>query len=663
MRTTLALTFTTLLTLNTYGQQSGDGSMASIVTNVENTEMARLPYAIDVLKQIPKLTVNANSITVLGRGTPAIYVENRKVTDLSELSQIPASKVSSIKVITQPGAEYGKDVQSVIVINIIKEDRDGFRLNETMRLDMTHKLSANNETRLGWKHDAFDLGAFFAFNEENKLFEKKTFKRFYKNQQQTEEENTAQTIDTYKQRWTGRLNARYYIDEDNLLSANYSYTNLRTDRTHIPENLQTNRAPETRHDIGVEYSGKIGEWVINVGNNTFFDNIDQHTFKPTSLGYYLRKEYDIRTYAKAKTALWKGNIQVGAEHEFDHMDVNKGDESQMSSEFLQKYGGIHALHPDHTHAAFLSTSQKFGKWTVEGGLRYEFRSSTYKPCEDDGLMKFLDDWKRDRDELVVDLTSDNPIGLLARNGKLTTKRNFLYPTLKVSTKIGKSNIALLHTQSSVRPYLGLTRLTVNDIENSFVEDKVLVTEKIATTSLDWSYLWANLTATFTRYSDPICSTIDGTVKYNAPDYDAFDLNATLSPKIGIWSPVLNANMHKQWFSMPLANGKDKLHNILLKFSLNNTFSLPSNWLILLSANWHGKGGERNWYYYKPDFCLDGSIQKEFTHPRLTVILSATNILKSSYSDVTRYTQAFNNVSEGARERIVRMVSLSINYKL
>lgn len=53
MRTTLALIFSALLTLNTFGQQSGYEYMASIVTKVENTEMARLPYAIDVLKQIP----------------------------------------------------------------------------------------------------------------------------------------------------------------------------------------------------------------------------------------------------------------------------------------------------------------------------------------------------------------------------------------------------------------------------------------------------------------------------------------------------------------------------------------------------------------------------------------------------------------------------------
>ena len=115
--------------------------------------------------------------------------------------------------------------------------------------------------------------------------------------------------------------------------------------------------------------------------------------------------------------------------------------------------------------------------------------------------------------------------------------------------------------------------------------------------------------------------------------------------------------------MELANGKDKLYKILCRVSLDNTISLPSNWLILANANWHSKGGERNWYFYKPDFCLNASVQKEFPRQRLTLVLSAQNIFNDSYLDITRYTKAYNNISQGVREENIRSVSLTAKWKL
>lgn len=654
-----------LFVINMYGQTSEHSDGISSEVKIEGTELARLPYAMDILKQLPKVVVSGDVVTVVGRGTPAIYVENRKVTELSELSQIPANKVRSISVITQPGAEYGKDVQSVIVIQTIAEKDNGFRLNETLRFDLTHKLSTNNELRLGWKRDELILGALVSFNESKSYFEKTTFQRFYDayHQQQGADQINSVDNDKYMQRLTGRFKASYQIDENNSLSADYSYMNVRIDRTFMRQSYQTKRVPETRHDIGLEYAGKIGAFDVNIGNNTFFDDIDQTTENPVNRGYYLLDEYDIRSYAKANTVLGKGKLILGAEHEYVHMDVDKHDLNYVPSEYLERFGGIHAINTDHTYAVFASATQSFGKWRVEGGLRYEHRTSVYKPCDDDGLMRYLNYWVYEDGGLHVDPDSDNPVSLLALNKKLETGRDYLYPTFKVTTKLGKSSFVLLHTQSSVRPYLGLTRLSIRDVENVFADDRVLKTEKIATTSLEWKYQWANLTATYTRYADPICSTLDGTVMYNAPDYDAFDLNATLSPKVGIWSPVLNINMHKQWFGMPLANGDDKLHDILLKMSLGNTLSLPHGWLIVLDANWHGRGGERNLYYYSSNLCVNATVQKECPRQRLTFILSATNLLRDSCLDVTRYTQSYYGLSEGARERDVRMVSFSVNYKL
>lgn len=665
MKKTLSIFFAVLLTTGVYGQQSDAPAeedqivmLENQVIKVEGTEMARLPYVLDILKQTPRVSVEGNAITVIGRGTPAIYVGNRKVTELTELSRIAASYVSSIIVMTQPGAEYGKDVQAVIVIEPIKKLADGLTEEATLRFNLTNKLATNAEVTVGWKRDALNVGAFLAFNEEHQSLSKSSFKYHYENQNLVKKEEDTQHPDKYRQRVTGTLFGSYAISDNSLLSLQYTLTKLRINRTYVPEASQTNKNPETRHDIGLEYKGTLGAWQLTVGNNTFFNTIEENGYKPISFNYYLRKQTDVRTYVVAKAPLWQGNLSIGAEHEYDYMKIDKYEDVFDVDDAEEMYFNVHAKHPDHTAAVFTSTSQQFGNWTIEAGLRYEYRNTTYKPCSDDGLMKAIDEYLANHPN---EDTNKYPIvGVLHSHRELHKDLNFFFPSLKIVRKQGESLFTLYHTQSSVRPNLGFTRLTFKDLEH--LRDQIVRTERVSTTSLDWKYRWINLTATYTHYNDPICSTMNGSVSYNAPSYDAFDFNTTLSPHIGVWSPVLNVNVHKQWFDMQLANGKGKLYDILCRVTLDNTISLPSHWLILANANWHGKGGERNWYFYKPDFCLNASVQKEFPRQRLTLILSAQNIFKGSYIDVTRYTQAYNNISEGAREENLRNVSLTAKYR-
>lgn len=661
MKRTFAILLCLLLGSTAFAQQDEDNSSNYMEMKVKGTEMERLPFVIDVLKQMPELLVRDNEITVIGRGTPAIYIDNRKVTELSELSDVAASYVSSITLMIHPGAEYGKDVQAVIVIHLNRLLPDGMSGDATVRFDMKRKLATNAKVSVGWKRKSLTLGTFLDFNEERKVMGKEVHKTHYEDRANPVSELSFETPDIHKQQLNGRLFGSYDLAPNHNLTASYALMYIKMDRTIIPENKQTNYVPDTRHDVALEYMGKVGAWSLTVSNNSFFDHIRQEEHKPLETTYYLRREEDVRTFAKASAPLWKGTAVVGAEHEYNNMDVDKHSESIAGITPQDAILGVHALHPDHTIGLFASTQQSFGNWSVEGGLRYEHRYSAYKPCEDDGLMKALNNL-HERGILRPELYERYYIaGRLLEDGKISLYRDFFYPTLKVKLKQGESLFTLAHTESSVRPYLGLTRLSVSDA--SHIEDRILTTERVLSTSLDWQYRWIGLTASYNRFQDPICGTMDGTISYNAPDYDAMDINAKLAPKIGFWSPVLNVIMHKQWFYMELANGKDKLYEMLWNVSFNNTLAFSHNWLLLFDANWRSKGAERNWYFYRPDFCLNASIQKELPRIGLTFILSANNILRGSYNDQTRYTQAYKNLSEGMRERVPRNVSLTVRWKI
>lgn len=662
MKRLLALLLTTLLLTGIHAQEAEPVGGNYDKVDVQGTEMAQLPYALDVMKHIPRVQVTDGAIRVTGRGDAAIYINRRKVTDLAELSRLAASKVKAISLLYQPGAEYGKDVQAVIVVHTISETSEGLTVDENLRLDLTDKLATNNELGIGWKHKALTLDGFFAFNEEKRTTEKFDFKRYYKDLQLQNQEITLKHPEVFKQRFTGQLNASYDFNARHRLAMSYSLMRLHKNRTYTPETLENDHEPETRHDVSLEYTGHFGAWQLNVGNNTYFDNIQDRTYKPADTDCYLRDEANSRTYAIAKAPLWNGHIQAGAEHDYGFMDVDKHDEDVPIHVLnANPYLNVHATHPEHTLAAFASISQKLGRWDLEGGLRYEHLRSVYRPCNDDGLMMGL------RKLYEAGLINPDHLGqlyiarMLLVEGQAAMHRDFLYPTLRIATQQGLSQFSLTHTQSSVRPYLALTRLSLSDVEH--MEDQILYTERIMTTALAWKYKWLALTATHTHYSDPICSTTSGSVSYNAPGYEAFDLNAAIAPHIGIWAPQLNANMHKQWFEMPLANGSDKLDRILFGIKWDNTITLPSHWMIMVDASWNSKGANRNYFFYRPDFCLNASVHKELPRLGLTFILDATNITRHSYDDTTRYTQAYKQISEGLRERKPRMVSLTVRYRM
>lgn len=626
---------------------------------VEGTELAKMPTVVDVLAMLPEVMVENETVTVIGRGKPDIYVDNIKILEFSELMHIPADRVKEIEVLKHPGAEYDKNVESVIVIRIKPDKKDGFSLDNALRFNMTHALATNDELTLGWKKNKLALGAFVGWNENRMNYESVSFTNKYKDHELISEASSTSHPDVLKQWLSSRFSTIYEFRPGSRLSFNYSFMGNVRDESFSPESSTTVTTPETKHNYAIDYSGKLGGWAVSIGNNAFIDDVKTIVETPSSSSNYLRKENDLRIYLQASRSLWKGTISLGAEHELDRMDVTMFEDNPNFTPIEKKYRFTHAIHQDITTDFFVSTKQTLGRWNLEAGLRYEHIHSNYRPCADDGLMMYLDEFLTLLDQCLPEGFYLIPI--LIKEREVNLKHDYLYPSLKVSTKVGGSTLSFRHTENGVRPYLGLTRLRFSEME--IINEKVLTPERTSSSMLGWEYKWLAIGASHTYSDDPICKTVTSSNKYNAPDYHAMDFDVTLSPKIGCWSPILLANLHKQWFKMPLANGKDRLMQPLFNVTFKNTLTFSKDWSMHFNALWHSRGAERNIYYYSPDFRIDASIQKSLPKRGLTFILDAGNVLRSSYNDVSCYVKEFYGISQGYRSRNVRSVSLTVRYKL
>jgi len=91
-----------------------------LIVNIEGSATAAGSTAFEVLQKVPGIIVVNEKVTLVGKGTPLIYVDGRlsQYVDMTQLLRdISAANIEKIEVISNPGAKY--DAAGGAVINII----------------------------------------------------------------------------------------------------------------------------------------------------------------------------------------------------------------------------------------------------------------------------------------------------------------------------------------------------------------------------------------------------------------------------------------------------------------------------------------------------------------------------------------------------------------
>ena len=93
---------------------------------VQGTPLEQFGSVTDMLIHLPLMMSNAE---IAGHGKPDIYINNKKVRNESELDRLRADEILSAEIITNPGAEYGAEVTSVIRLKTIRKAGEGWSGN------------------------------------------------------------------------------------------------------------------------------------------------------------------------------------------------------------------------------------------------------------------------------------------------------------------------------------------------------------------------------------------------------------------------------------------------------------------------------------------------------------------------------------------------------
>ncbi|WP_345145966.1 TonB-dependent receptor domain-containing protein [Flavobacterium ginsengiterrae] len=135
-------------------QKTDEGFIFNAVSNISQSGGT----AIDMLKNIPTVAVDADDAITLRGKTPLILI-NGKNSAITNMDQIPASSIESIEIITSPTAKYDANAESGIInIKLKKNNQNGINGAAVLGAGFGAKGRLSSSVILNQKTDKWNIG-------------------------------------------------------------------------------------------------------------------------------------------------------------------------------------------------------------------------------------------------------------------------------------------------------------------------------------------------------------------------------------------------------------------------------------------------------------------------------------------------------------------------
>ena len=605
-------------------------SANGLKANVIGTSLSKMGTASEMLSHLPFVTGNNGSYTVLGHGTPEIYINNRKVRDTGELDRLRADEIVSAEVITVPGAQYAANVPAVIRIRTIKQRGQGWSGSLVSNYVRGHKARGYEQVKLNYRTGGLDIfGSGYV-----------TRSTFYGNSTSDDRLEASSVWDMHTQTlrnrkldyFYGTLGFNYDFNERHSIGVRYeANTLLNNHYNHVYadvivkkdgeflEEIKTVQENETKpqwsHSLNGYYVGSIGKWQVDVNADYYFGRTETLQTITNNEEEAAESTSKVRNYlyavkAVASTPIGKGYFSIGTEETF----TNRHDL------FLQS--GFSADANNHVEqslwSVFADYSLPLGKWSFSAGFRYEHQKTDYY---------------------------ENKI---YKEEQSPTYNDFI-PTLSANYRNGDWNLTLSYKNYKENPAYSILTNAINyrSKYEYMTGDPLLPKQTSNRLTLDASWKWIYISTWYQHVKNSITTVTQAyndethpgvtIIDYQAiPDSYSYGTMLTLAPRFGIWQPQLTTGV-SFWDSDLEAIGINYDWNDPYWYViLDNTFTLPKGWFINLQATYVPKfkqGSADKKAMGVVDFRLSKSFLKD---DALSVTLTAKDIFHTQHNAMTAY---------------------------
>lgn len=569
----------------------------AMITRIQGTPLSDAGTLGEMLVKVPGMTGTDEAPEVLGKGSPLIYINGRLMRDNSELKRLRSEEIRDVEVINNPGAQYDATVRAVVRIRTVRQQGDG------LSLDLT--LSDEHDLRYDFDRPQMKVGANYRKNGVDVFGSVYYYHQDYRQYSTIEDITTTDKVfrqyGPYTMTWK-HDNLTYTAGVNWQLSDNHSL-GVRADLTHqmngknqviydedvfennaLIDHLYSHQTSKETKPLGwltnTYYNGKLGKLDIDFnfdfmrnGTDTDRENVEQSKVQDD---FVVSKSCTRSRLYASKLVLsypvWKGEMAAGTEMTF----VNRNNTYWIDKAII---ANSDAEITENNVAVFVEYSCDFKKYgSASVGLRYEHTLMDYDDAinKDEKMHRSMDEW---------------------------------FPTASYSVTLGKVQTALSYSIKTYRPSFFAMNDAVTYISRYMYQagNSQLLNERVRDLTLNVSYKWITLTASYEHLTNPITQwnflteTDAMLCKHINLDKPINTLSAYLAvtPRVGIWSLNATAGFEKQdlYLDVEGPQGVYRVYYDKPQYTLNayNTFTLKHGWRFDVNLMYRSSGCSYNFY--------------------------------------------------------------------
>ncbi|MFZ1783852.1 MAG: TonB-dependent receptor [Ferruginibacter sp.] len=671
------------------------------VFNVEKNLTSVGGTAVDVMKNVPSVNVDIDGNVSLRNATPQIFIDGRPTT--LTLDQIPADEIASIEIITNPSAKFDASGGGAGILNIVmkKNRKAGYNGSVNASIDSRGKPGLGGDINI--KQNKINFFARGRLNTRKSISTSGSDRTNFLNN------DTSSIFNQYSNPVSNgyfaflRGGFDYFIDNRNTITLGGTYVtgtfknddliNIFRDTLHQNNKLvsdmgirETNTS-FTFRNVGANLSYKHNftkpgkEWTVDANYNQS-KNDNDGDFNTV---YYYANGIP-KTNALVERSGGGGTTKYfTAQSDFvnpinDKLKLEMGvrgavrNYESSQSNFIRNGSGQYVVVPalsnnykftDQVYAAYTTFSQKIKNFTYQLGLRVE--SSSYTGT----LISTNEQFK-----------NDYPFSL--------------FPSVFLTYKLNEqSDLQVNYSRKINRPnfFQLLPNYDNSDPNNISKGNPDLIPEFTNLAEVSYQNQFSKKTSFLATLYLRNTNNLITNYQFKDPKYDSVlvstFVNANTSYNIGMelttktkftkwWDFTINVNLYNSTLKAGTITGAEDNDLFSMFGKINNSFTLPKNFSIQLSADYQAKtiippssgGGMGRMFggsqigaqgYIKPNYGVDIAIKKEFMKNKAaSLTLQMNDIFRTKLSATHSESPFF--VQDNERRRDPQVLRLNFNYR-
>lgn len=629
----------------------------AMVTTVENSVLAKVGSANDVLAKVPGLIKQDETIEVFGKGEPLIYINGRQVRNKQELEQLNSDEIKSVELVTNPGSRYDATVKAVIRIQTVRRRGEGFGFDirssyyQSQNTDLIEQLSFN------YRHDNLDIFGSAYYMHSN------TMTRAVMEQENRVDSIWNQNNSINSTRRFNYMNMtagfNYMMSENHSWGMQYDMTAYPSyfDKSDVNSTVLRNREfydylkshefvnhdYKPQHLLNVYYNGKIKNLSIDLNLDYFREKYALES--ATTENSQEQENRRVRSLNPVDNQLFAGKLVLtcpllggelswGGEYAYT---LRTDDYLSFSSDYIPtSYSQIR----EHNGAAFAEYKRTFTFGQLAAGLRYEHVKFDYY---------------------------EN----LEHQGAQSRKYDNVYPNVSFGTQAGKVRLQWSYTAKIHRPaYWQLSNNLIYINRFTWKKGEPALTPALThdvTFTGTWRFLQA--VVSFQKQSDAIIQWSHPVTEnpeialmqpVNFGKLPSLTAMVAASPTIGCWSPTWTLGVKRQWMTVESSDYSIKMNDPMLTAAFNNIISFPAGVALGVDFSFQGKGYYQNIYLNRNIWLCNLSLRKSFLNDAVSLELRGNDLFYKRRNSVVVY---YNRLIASQTDRMdSREFVFTIRYK-